>query len=215
MAETVLSVNVGLPTPVPYQGKIINTGIFKYPVEGPHVIRAGGLEGDGQADLSVHGGEYKAVYVYSADNYAWWRGNLGHALQPGEFGENLTVSGFGDGDVSVGDELLVGSARVQVTGPREPCFKLGIRMADHRFPARFREAARLGFYVRVVQEGFVEQNDEIAVVTPASDSVTIAEFHDIYVNRRDDAAALMRLAAAPGIDPSWIEWCEQRLADLT
>ena len=215
MAETILSVNVGLPTQVPYQGKLISTGIFKHPVDGPEVVRRGGIEGDGQADLSVHGGEHKAVYIYSADNYAWWATELGHELQPGEFGENLTVTGFGDDDVSVGDELIVGSARVQVTGPREPCFKLGIRMGDHRFPARFREAARLGFYVRVINEGFVAPNDEITVAARANDSVTIAKFHDLYVNNRDDVAALMRLAAAPGLDPSWIAWCDKRILDAS
>ena len=214
MTERVLCVNVGLPMPVPYRGDMISTGIFKQPVDGPVTIRTLGLEGDGQADLSVHGGEYKAVYLYSADDYAWWATELGHPVQHAEFGENLTVTGLRDHEVCVGDTLRVGAALLQVTMPREPCFKLGIRMGDHRFPARFREANRMGFYARVLDEGAVAAGDAVAFETRADGSLTIAEFHDTYVNRRDDEAALRRLGAVPVIEPSWADWVERRLAEL-
>lgn len=213
MAERVISVNVGLPTRVPYRGSMVSTGIFKYPVGGPVALRRTGLEGDAQADPTVHGGEHKAAYLYSRDSYDWWATELGHELQPGEFGDNLTVTGLTDDAVSVGDTLRLGSALVQVTSPREPCFKLGIRMGDHRFPAVFREANRMGFYVRVLEEGFVAADDEVGVTGTATDSVTIAEFHRTFVDGRDDLAALRRLGAAPGLEPSWRDWCERRIAD--
>lgn len=215
MAERVVSVNVGVPTQVPYRGGLVSTGIFKSPVDGPVMLRVSGFDGDGQADLSVHGGVHKAAYVYSADAYAWWAAELGHGLQPGEFGENVTVSGFGDGDVSVGDVLRVGGATGQVAAPREPCFKLGIRMGDPRFVPRFREANRTGFYLRVLVEGPVEAGDRIEVVERAEGSVSIAEFHRIFVEGRDDRQALARLAAAPSLEPDWVEWCERRLRETT
>ena len=214
MAERVASVNVGLPTQVPYRGGLISTGIFKAPTDGPVMLRRLGFEGDGQADPSVHGGEHKAAYVYSSDAYAWWAGELGHALQPGEFGENLTVSGFRDEDVRVGDVLRIGAATAQVASPREPCFKLGIRMGDPRFVPRFRDANRLGFYVRVIDEGPVAVGDAIEVIEPADGSVTIAEFHRIYVDGRDDPHALRRLADAPALEPGWRDWCARRLVEL-
>jgi MOSC domain-containing protein YiiM len=213
VAEQVLSLNVGRPTQVPYRGNIISTAIFKHPVEGRLMLRTTGFNGDGQADPSVHGGEHKAAYVYSADDYAWWMSELGHPLQHGEFGENLTVTGLRDADVSVGDVLRIGEALVQVASPREPCFKLGIRMGDARFQARFREADRMGFYVRILEEGEIGVGDGAEVVERAKGSVTIAEFHRVIVDGRDDPDALRRLAAAPTLEPEWIDWCERRLAD--
>jgi MOSC domain-containing protein YiiM len=215
VAERVLSVNVGQPTQVPYRGGLVSTSIFKAPVDGPVALRRLGFDGDSQADPSVHGGEYKAAYLYSADAYAWWSGELGHELQPGEFGENLTVTGLLDADVYVGDVLRVGAATVEVTTPREPCFKLGIRMGDPRFVPRFRDANRTGFYVRVLDEGAVQRGDVIEVVRRAPDSVTIAEFHRIFVAGGNDVDALRRLAAAPGLEPGWREWCERRIAEAT
>ena len=212
MAEQVLSLNVGRPTQVPYRGNMIGTAIFKYPVEGSVMLRATGFDGDGQADPTVHGGEHKAAYIYSADDYAWWIDELGHPLQHGEFGENLTVTGLRDAAVSVGDVLRIGDALVQITSPREPCFKLGIRMADPRFQARFREADRMGFYVRVLEEGEIGVGDAAEVVGRAEGSVTIAEFHRVIVEGRGDIGALNRLAAAPTLEPAWVEWCTRRIA---
>ncbi len=213
MAEQVLALNVGQPTPVPYGGNMISTGIFKYPVEGRVLLRTTGFEGDGQADPSVHGGVQKAAYVYSADDYAWWIEELGHLLQHGEFGENLTVTGLRDAEVSVGDVLRIGDALVQVASPREPCFKLGIRMGDTRFQARFREANRMGFYVRVLDEGEIGVGDHAEVIERAEESVTIAEFHTVIVAGRADLDALRRLAAAPTLESSWTDWCERRIRD--
>jgi MOSC domain-containing protein YiiM len=215
VAERVVSVNVGLPTQVPYRGGMVSTGIFKQPVEGRVMLRTMNIDGDGQADLSVHGGGDLAAYLYSWDAYRWWMDELGHELQPGEFGENLTVTGFTDDTVRVGDVIRVGDARVQVTTPREPCFKLGIRMGDQRFPARFREANRMGFYLRVLNEGEIGAGDAVEIEERAEDSLTIAEFHGIYTSGRDDAAELRRMLAAPGLPDSWREWVERRLAEAT
>ena len=213
MAEQVVSLNVGRPTQVPYRGSTISTAIFKYPVEGRVMLRRTGFDGDGQADPSVHGGEHKAAYIYSADDYAWWIQELGHQLQHGEFGDNLTVTGFRDDTVSVGDVLRIGAALVQVASPREPCFKLGIRMGDARFQARFRAAGRMGFYVRVLEEGAVGAGDAAEIVERSTGSVTIAEFHQVIVDGRDDPGALRRLAAAPTLEPEWVDWCERRTAE--
>lgn len=211
----VVSVNVGLPTQVPYRGGMVSTGIFKQPVEGRVMLRTMNLDGDGQADLSVHGGGDLAAYLYSWDSYRWWMDELGHELQPGEFGENLTVTGFTDDAVRVGDVIRVGDARVQVTTPREPCFKLGIRMGDQRFPARFREANRMGFYLRVLDEGEIGAGDAVEIEERAEGSLTIAEFHGIYTSGRDDPAQLRRMLAAPRLPDSWREWVEKRLAEAT
>ena len=213
MAEQVLSLNVGRPTQVPYRGSMISTAIFKHPVEGLQMLRTTGFDSDGQADPSVHGGQHKAAYIYSADDYAWWIEELGHQLQHGEFGENLTVTGFQDDTVSVGDVLRIGAALVQVASPREPCFKLGIRMGDPRFQARFRDANRMGFYVRVLEEGEIGVGDAAEVVERAKRSVTIAAFHRVFVAGRDDPDALLRLAAAPTLEPEWVDWCERRAAE--
>ena len=215
MIDHVVSVNVGLPTQVPYRGGMVSTGIFKRPVDGRVMLRATNLDGDGQADPSVHGGADMAAYVYSWDSYGWWMAELGHDLQPGELGENLTVTGFTDETVRVGDVLRIGDAVVQVTAQREPCFKLGIRMGDHRFPARFRKANRMGFYVRVLEEGEIGAGDGAEIVEEAAGSVTIAELHRVFAYARDDVPMLRRLIAAPGLPESWREWAEKRMTEAS
>jgi MOSC domain-containing protein YiiM len=214
MTERVLSVCVGLPVEVPYRGNTVSTGIFKSPVEGRALLRETGFVGDRQADRSVHGGDEKAAYLYSADAYDWWSAELGRRLGPGEFGENVTVTGMADADVCVGDRLRLGDALVQVTGPREPCFKLGIRMADHRFPARFLAAGRNGFYVRVLEEGEVGAGDALERVAADPDGLAIAEIHRLYAHARDDAEGLRRAASVPALPESWRGWAERRLAEL-
>ena len=203
MAERVLTVNVGRATAVPYRGRAVQTGIFKGPVEGRVMLGELGFEGDEQADPTVHGGAEKAAYLYSADDYDWWSRELGHPLAHGEFGENVTVTGMADAEVRVGDTLRLGDALVQVTGPREPCFKLGIRMGDHRFPARFQDGDRMGFYVRVLQPGAVGAGDAVELVEPDPDGLTIAELHRLVAQgrggRRGPAAGRGRGRPARGL----------------
>jgi MOSC domain-containing protein YiiM len=157
------SVNVALPEDVPYRGRPIRTGINKMPVRGPVMVRRLNLDGDAQAELTVHGGPDKAVYVYASENYALWREELGRDLPFGQFGENLTTSGFLEEDIHVGDLLTVGQAVLRVTQPRFPCFKLGNKMGDMRFIVRFLESGRSGFYCRVLEEGLIESGQGITL----------------------------------------------------
>jgi len=213
MAGRVVSVNVGRPTQVPYEGRVVTTGIFKVPVDGPLHLGRINLEGDGQADLAVHGGPDRAAYVYSLDSYEWWARELGHPMQPGDFGDNVTVTGFTDADVRVGDRIRLGEALVEPTSPREPCYKLGIRMADKRFVQRFRTADRMGFYVRVIEEGAVAAGDDVVLEAAADGQPTIAEIHRVYAHARGDVEALRLIAAAPGLSEEWRGWCRRRLEE--
>lgn len=157
MPMKLVSVNVALPIPVQQGDRTIATGIFKKPVTGPVRVSLSNLEGDGQADLENHGGEYKAVYAYSLDHYDYWRGALNRVDMPyGQFGENLTVSELDEFDSCIGDQLRIGSALFTITQPRVPCFKLGIRLGDEKMPRLFSESARTGFYLRVLRTGVIE-----------------------------------------------------------
>ncbi len=187
-----LSINVALPKLVPNDSQSVETGIFKQPVKGPVKVTRLNLEGDRQADLSVHGGVNKAVYAYSWKNVEHWKKFLGREdLRPGSLGENLTVDELLDTEVRIGDELEIGTARLQVTQPRFPCFKLGIAMAAPEFVQTFEESGRNGFYLRVLQEGTIEAGNEIRRMScthPAA--ITIAEFTREYRERRARGAKI-------------------------
>jgi MOSC domain-containing protein YiiM len=157
------SVNVGRVRAVEWHGRTVTTAIWKSPLAGRVYIGFRGLSGDEQADPRVHGGPEKAVYAYSSLDYRWWEQEAGEVLEPGTFGENLTVEGLDLGTAVTGDEWHVGSAVLAVTQPRGPCFKLGLRMGDAAFVKRFSEAGRLGTYLRVVEPGEVETGDIIVV----------------------------------------------------
>jgi MOSC domain-containing protein YiiM len=208
--ERVLSVNLGAATPVPWRGGTVQTGIFKGPVEGRVAVGPTGLDGDVQADLSVHGGPDKAVYLYSADDYAWWAQELGHAVPHAEFGENLTVTGLTGDAVRIGDRLRAGGVVLEVSVPREPCFKLGIRMGDGRFVARFREAGRVGFYARVVETGTVAAGDGVDLISSDPSQPTVSDVHEAFAHGRDDAALLRRMSAVPALPEDWREWFARR-----
>lgn len=210
-----MSVNVGRPVGVPWRGGTVQTGIFKAPVEGAVMLRELGFEGDGQADLEVHGGSERAAYVYSRDAYDWWEGELGHPVPSAEFGENLTVTGLGDATVRVGEVLRVGGALIAVTSPREPCFKLGIRVGDQRFPPRFRAAGRMGFYVRVLEEGPVAAGDPITRVEADPGAPTIADVHAAYVDHDVAPAELLRMAEWPALPDGWRRWFRRRFDERT
>lgn len=198
----VISINVSLPRVVSVHGKEVETGIFKVPVTGPVVVREMNLEGDGQADLSVHGGPDKAVYLYSWDNILFWRKALGRDdLGPGSFGENLTVEGLGENDVAIGDEFAIGTARFRVTQPRMPCFKLALALETPSIPKTFLESGRTGCYLRVLQEGVVQAGDSIySLPSRESARVTIGEYVEAYRSRnasRDLVRRVLSLAALP------------------
>jgi len=194
---SLISVNVGLPTTVDWQGKYVRTAIFKAPVDGPVHVGAANLAGDQQGDPSVHGGPFKAVYLYPSEHYASWRGDLG-ALDWGAFGENLTTAGLAEAATRIGDRLLVGTAALVVTQPRLPCFKLELRFGRPGLERRFLQSGRTGFYLSVEREGEVRAGDRI-IVEPAADSVTVAEVVDLYRTDRPDREVLRRLTELPAL----------------
>ncbi len=172
----VVSVNVGLPKRVPYKGRTVSTAIFKEPVAGRIPVRAVGLQGDAVGDPRVHGAPNKAVYGYPSEHYAFWTGEFPEMKLPwGMFGENLTVAGLLEEDVHRGDRFRVGTAVLEATNPRFPCFKLGIRFGREDIEDRFLESGRSGFYFRVVREGEVGAGDPIERAVPASAGPTIAD----------------------------------------
>jgi MOSC domain-containing protein YiiM len=158
---TVVSVNVGRPRTVEWRGRQVTTAIWKEPVAGPVEVAGVNLAGDDQADRRVHGGPDKAVYAYALEDCAWWEATLGRPFPAGSFGENLTTEGLDLSAARIGDRWAVGSAQLEVAQPREPCFKLGIRMGDDAFPGRFEAAGRAGAYLRIVHAGSVRAGDAI------------------------------------------------------
>lgn len=189
----VVSVNVGRPRSVRYRGRTRSTGIWKAPVLGRVAARGSNLDGDEQADRRVHGGADKAVYAYSRGDYTWWEAELGRRLDPGTFGENLTVDSIDLGAAVVGERWQVGSAELEVCQPRTPCWKLGIRMGDDTFPDRFEAAGRLGAYLRIIGEGEVGAGDDVVVVHQPSHGVTI----DLVRRAFDDPSLYPAVLAAP------------------
>src|SRR6202041_56469 len=182
-----ISLNVARPRLVVYQGTTINTGIFKQPVSGPVQLRRLNLDGDRQADLTVHGGPYKAVYCYPHEHYEYWKKALpGRELPIGIFGENFTTEGLLEDAVHLGDEFAVGTAEVTVTQPRLPCFKLGIRFDDGLMVKRFLASGRSGFYLSVKKAGDVGAGDEISVTVRDPEQISIADFNRLYVAKDYD-----------------------------
>jgi len=183
----VISVNVGQPREVLWRGRTVTTGIFKEPVQGRVAVRSLNLNGDKQADLSVHGGLDKAVYAYPAEHYSYWQKELpGMQLPWGIFGENLTTEGVLEDDVNIGDQFRIGSAEMMVTQPRMPCYKLGIRFGRDDIIKRFMSAGRPGFYLRVLLEGEVGAGDTIERISRDDGQVTISDiFRLIGMNRAD------------------------------
>jgi MOSC domain-containing protein YiiM len=171
-----VSVNVALPRDFRFRGRTVRTGIFKEPVEGPVRLGRLGLAGDGVADPRYHGGPDKAAYAYPFEHYAYWKGVLArNDLGFGQFGENFTVEGMLETDVRLGDVYAVGSARVLVTQPRSPCHKLGMKMGSYGFVPQFRASGRLGYYLRVLEEGTVEAGDTVTLVSSDRSQPTVAE----------------------------------------
>ena len=210
---TLISINVGLPREITHGGRAVTTGIFKAPVAGPVWLGRLNLMGDGQADLRVHGGADKAVYLYPFEHYAYWAGELGRSdFSHGQFGENFTTSGLIEDEILIGDVLRIGVARMQVTQPRSPCFKLGIRMGDENFPARFAAANRTGFYLRVLEEGMVTAGDAIERVEHTAGSMNV---RDVFRLRHVGGtyAEYERTARLPGLSSSWRIAFERRLAE--
>jgi MOSC domain-containing protein YiiM len=220
-----VSVNTGLPREVSWHGRMVTTGIFKEPVGGRVALRKLNLDGDRQADLTVHGGEHKAVYCYPLAHYDYWKKELsGRELPMGMFGENLTVDDHGkalpggqgslEESVHLGDRFSVGTAEVAVTQPRLPCYKLGIRFGSDDMVKRFLASGRTGFYLAVVREGEVGAGDEMKVMARGPHAVAISEIVRLYVAKRFGEAeirAVRRALRVPELPESWKEYFRERL----
>jgi MOSC domain-containing protein YiiM len=189
----VMSVNVGLPRQIEWRGEMVETAIFKSPVAGRVRVRQLNLDGDRQADLSVHGGPAKAVYAYPSEHYALWREELPDAeLEWGAFGENLTTSGLTEADLRIGDRLTIGTAELMVTQPRTPCFKLGIRFGRADMLKRLLQSGRTGFYLSILREGDVGEGDDVEIVARDPQGVTVRRSRSGVASpgqRADGAAA--------------------------
>jgi MOSC domain-containing protein YiiM len=198
MSMKVLSVNVGLPREVEWKGITVSTGIFKEPVAGPVAVRRDNLDGDRQADLTVHGGPNKAVYGYASEHYPYWRKQFSTMELPwGVFGENLTTEGVSEDTLHIGDVVRVGSAMLRVVQPRQPCYKLQIRFGRDDIIQRFLVSGRSGFYFSIVQEGEVEAGSVIEVVSRDENQVTIADIHRLYLGVEPDPELLQRALRVP------------------
>ena len=214
-AMKLVSVNIGLPREVTWHGRSVTTGIFKQPVQGRVALRKLNLDGDRQADLSVHGGEYKAVYCYPIAHYDHWKTEMpGRELPLGMFGENFTTNGLLEDSVHIGDQFSVGSAEVVVTQPRLPCYKLGLRFQADDMVKRFLASRRTGFYLAVTREGEVGAGDEITVIARDPNAVPVSAITRLYVAKRysaDDAASVQRALQVAALPESWKAYFEERL----
>ena len=199
-----VAVNVGLPQDVPWRGRTVHTGVFKYPVDGPQMVRTLNIDGDGQGDLGGHGGPHRAVMVYQLDSYEHWRAELGRDdLGYGQFGENFTVDGLPDDEVCIGDRLQIGDALFEVSQPRVTCYRVGMRMKEPRLPALLVSHHRPGFYLRVLREGVVQAGDEIAWEQTGPERMTVAEVDALLYLPGHDRAALARARRLPALSPGW------------
>lgn len=212
----VLSVNVGLPRTVQWKGKPVSTGIFKAPVSGRIKLRTLNFDGDGQADLSAHGGPDKAVYAYPVEHYAYWRRELPDMALPwGIFGENLTTEGLPDHSLKIGVRLRIGSAVVVVTQPRLPCYKLALRFARDDIVKRFLASGRQGVYLKVVTEGELAAGDPIVVLDWAEDSVPVSEVTRLYAHDKDDLEGLRRIIGIAALPDDWRDYFEKRIMQVS
>jgi MOSC domain-containing protein YiiM len=210
----VISVNVGRPRSVEWFGRRVRTAIWKSPVDGPVAVEGVNFEGDDQADRRVHGGDTKAVYAYAVEDYRWWSDQLGEPLVPGTFGENLTLESIEVDRLVVGDTWAVGSARLRVTQPRFPCFKLGIRMGDSDFVDRFASARRFGAYFAIESAGVVTAGDRAMLESHPDDaSLSIAEF--VAAHEDSDAELLSRIAGDPHVPDDWRRHAAKVVARLS
>ena len=199
-----LSLNVGLPRQVRFQGELVTTGIFKKPVQGSVRLRNLNLEGDKQADLKVHGGVDKAVYAYAGEHYDYWRQELPEMSLPwGMFGENFTTEGMFEESVNIGDQFKVGTANLIATQPRMPCYKLGVKFGSMDMIKRFLASGLTGVYFKVTKEGELEQGDEIKLIKKDENSVTVKDIVRIYTIDKDDIQTIERAIKIKDLPNGW------------
>ena len=203
-----LSVNVGRVRLFEYNRRPAKSAIWKTPVTGRIAARGVNLEGDEQADRKAHGGPDKAIYAYAVEDLHWWQQELARPLVYGAFGENLTTEGIAVNDALIGERWEIGTTVVEVSEPRVPCWRLGVRMNDETFPRRFTAALRPGSYLRIIVEGDLASGDEIRVIHRPDHDLTIQDVFRIYTRDRNE---VVRLVAIPQLSESWRNWAERVL----
>lgn len=206
----IVSVNVGQPREIALRDHVVLTSIFKHPVEGRLAVRGHNIDGDRQADPRVHGGPYKAVYAYASEHYAQWAQELPDAeLGWGAFGENLTLAGLTEEQSQIGDRYRIGSAVLEVTQPRMPCFKLNLRFGRDDMVKRFWRSGFSGIYFAIVQEGELGAGDGIELVGRERDSISVADIVRLYKGETQDADLFERLLTSP-LRGSWKQEIQER-----
>src|SRR5215813_2857210 len=201
---SLLSVNVGMPQNVAWQGRTVYTAVWKHPVRGPRMVRQLNIDGDGQGDLAGHGGEQRAVFAYQIDSYHYWQRQLGRDdFTPGQFGENFTVDGLSDQEVCIGDRYRIGQALFEVTQPRVTCYRVGIRMDEPRMPALLVAHGRPGFYFRVLEEGEVAAGDAIVQVAAGPERMTVFEINALLYTSPHPRSQLERALRIPALSAGW------------
>ena len=209
MSGLLLSVNVGRIEAVAHHDRSVTTGIFKRPVAGRVATRGVNLVGDDQADRSVHGGPDRAVYAYAAEDLEWWADQLGRPIAAGAMGENLTTADVDVTNAAIGERWRIGTVLLEVTAPRVPCFKLGIKMGDGRFPIHFAAAGRPGAYLRIIEHGELGSGDVVTVTDVPDHDVTVALVAHAF---HDDRSLAAKLLTAPALGAGWPDWARRQLA---
>jgi MOSC domain-containing protein YiiM len=208
-----LSVNVGRPRDVAWQGRTVHTSVWKTAVEGPRMVRRLNIDGDGQGDLSGHGGEHRAVFVYQIDSYHYWQNQLGrNDFIYGQFGENFTVEGLSDAEVCIGDRYRIGGTLLEVTQPRVTCYRVGIRMNEPEIAALLVSHGRPGFYFRVLEEGEVEAGNEITQVASGPERMSVFETNALLYMPGHPRDQLERALRIPALSAGWRRSFEALLA---
>ncbi|TKD69356.1 MOSC domain-containing protein [Pseudalkalibacillus hwajinpoensis] len=209
-----LSINVGKPIETDYKGKNIETGIYKKPVSEKVYVSREQVEGDGQADLVHHGGSEKAICVYPKEHYSYWEKKLQCQLKPGAFGENFTVSGVDENEAHIGDIYRIGETRVQVSLPRQPCFKLAKKFEVDNMHLFVMENGYSGYYLRVLEEGYVKEEDDIVVEHRPSHGVTVALINRLTYHDKNDRVGLEQAMLAKELSESWYNKLSKQLSAL-
>lgn len=214
MQMKIVSVNVGLPQTIVYQGKELVTGIYKSPTSSSLYVSKIQLDGDGQADLTVHGGADKAICVYPEEHYAYWEQALGQKMEAGMFGENLTVRGLIESDVCIGDTYAIDEVVVQVSQPRQPCHTLAKRLDRADAVLRVQETGYTGYYFRVLSEGIISKDSQIRLIAKGESGVTVTYANQIKYHEKNNVEAAKRIAAIGALSASWKQSFLKRLVEL-
>jgi len=211
----IVSVNVSLPRTVRWKNRDVTTGIFKEPVQGRVMARKLDLDGDQQADLTVHGGVNKAIYGYPTDHYSFWRSELpGMDLPWGMFGENLSIEGLREDETRIGDRFQVGTALLMATQPRIPCYKLAVKFGRDDILKRFLHSEKSGVYYSVLKEGFIQVGDTVEKIHQDDSGISVTDINRLYASHRDDISMLRRVVQLEALPQDWRDYFGQKLEML-